>query len=76
MVSMCNNTLGRKAARVMGAIVMGNGWLSQRALSSFLVYWCVLLCILSYRFVVSSKNVDLDLNWPLSGWGQTVFRFA
>ena len=37
------------------------------ALPSFVVYWCVLFCILSYRFVVSIKNLDLD--WPLSGWG-------
>ena len=36
------------------------------ALPSFLVYWCVLFCILSNRFVVSIKNLDLD--WPLSGW--------
>ena len=37
------------------------------ALPSFLVYWCVLFCILSYRFVVSINNLNLD--WPLSGWG-------
>ena len=38
------------------------------ALTSFLVYWCVLYCILAYyRFVVSIKNLDFD--WPLSGWG-------
>ena len=37
------------------------------ALPPFLVYWCVLFCILSYRFVVSIKILDLD--WPLSGWG-------
>ena len=37
------------------------------ALPSFLVYWCVVFCILCYRFVVSMKNLYLD--WPLSGWG-------
>ena len=37
------------------------------ALPSFLVYWCVLFCILSCTFVVSIKNLDLD--WSLSGWG-------
>ena len=37
------------------------------ALPSFPVYWCVLFCILSYRLVVSIKNLDLD--WPLSGSG-------
>ena len=37
------------------------------ALPSFLVFWCVLFCILSYRFVASIKNLDLD--WALSGWG-------
>ena len=36
-------------------------------LISFLVYWCVLFCILSYRFVVSIKILYLD--WSLSGWG-------
>ena len=36
------------------------------ALPSFLVHWCVLFCNLSYRFVVSIKNLDLD--WPLPGW--------
>ena len=43
-----------------------------RALSSFLVYWCVLFCILSYRSVASIKNLDLDgpfsvgdMDWPL-----------
>ena len=35
-------------------------------LYSFLVYWCVLCCILFYTFVVSIKNLDLD--WPLSRW--------
>ena len=35
--------------------------------SSFLVYWCVLFCILSCRFMVSIKNLDLD--WPISNWG-------
>ena len=36
-------------------------------LPSFLVYWCMLFCILSYGFVVSIKNSDVD--WPLSSWG-------
>ena len=37
------------------------------ALPSSGVYCCVLFGILSYRFVVSIKNLDLD--WPLSSWG-------
>ena len=31
------------------------------------MYWVVLFCVLSYRFVVSMKNLDFD--WPLFGWG-------
>ena len=47
---------------------------SLHALPSFLVHLCVLLCILSYNFVASIKNLDLD--WPLSesmvfGWNMT-----
>ena len=41
---------------------------------SFLVYWCVLFCILSYKFVVSIKNLDLD--WPLSGRGYGLAHLA
>ena len=36
-------------------------------LPGLLMFLCVLLCIFSYIFVVSIKNLDLD--WPLSGWG-------
>ena len=32
-----------------------------------LVYWRVLFCILSFRFMVSIKNLGLD--WLLPHWG-------
>ena len=44
------------------------------ALPSLLVYWCVLFCIVSYSFVVSMKNLDLD--WPLSGREYGLARLA
>ena len=43
------------------------------ALPSFLVQLCVLLCILCCSFMVSIKNLGLDV--PLSGWGYGLAPF-
>ena len=53
------------------------------ALPSFLVHLCVLLRIVSYRFVVSTQHLNLDSEYermvihsgPLSSWGYGLAPF-